>query len=137
MAAHFVEEFNKPDSDHRYRLPNEAEREYAARDGSSGPGPMPVENPDEYALFINNSGDKPQVVARRKANAFGVYDMLGNVRERVDDRYGANGYVQLAADPCGPAKGFSGCVVASPVIVCYTCCVPVSGRPTSRALSAR
>ncbi|MDH3971689.1 MAG: SUMF1/EgtB/PvdO family nonheme iron enzyme, partial [Gammaproteobacteria bacterium] len=107
MAARFVEELNKLDGDHRYRLPSEAEWEVAARAGSTGPGPMPVENPDEYACFINNSGDKPQVVARRKVNAFGVCDMPGNVRERVDDRYGANSYARLAADPLGPAKGFS------------------------------
>jgi formylglycine-generating enzyme required for sulfatase activity len=111
MAARFVEELNKLDSDYRYRLPSEAEWEYAARAGSSGLRPMAVENLEEYAWFINNSGDKPQLVATRKPNAFGVYDMLGNTWEWVDDWYAADSYAQAAAadsdGPGGPAEGYA------------------------------
>jgi len=70
----------------------------------------PVEQIEEYARFINNSGDIPQTVAIRKSNAFGVYDLLGNVREWVDDWYVADSYTQaLATDPRWLAGGAKVC----------------------------
>jgi formylglycine-generating enzyme required for sulfatase activity len=66
------------------RLPSEAEWEYAARGG----------NPQAYydvvpeiAWYAANSGDAPHAVGKKKPNAFGLYDVLGNVREWVLDRY--------------------------------------------------
>jgi formylglycine-generating enzyme required for sulfatase activity len=78
-----------------YRLPTEAEWEYACRAGSKtaycfGDDP---ESLDAYALFFDNSLNEdlgeiaPRPVASKKPNAFGLYDMHGNVAELVYDMY--------------------------------------------------
>lgn len=65
-----------------YRLPTEAEWEYACRAGGADASPLP-----DYAWFDANSGGKYQKVATRKPNAWGLYDMLGNVMEWTLDQY--------------------------------------------------
>lgn len=66
-----------------YRLPTEAEWEYACRAGSAGePAPL-----DEYAWYGANSKGKYQKVETKKPNAWGLYDMLGNVMEWTLDAY--------------------------------------------------
>ena len=78
------------------RLPTEAEWEYAARGGKPHAyyGVVP-----EIAWFAGNSGDAPHPVGKKRPNAYGLYDMLGNVREWVFDRY-YNKY-----DVASPATG--------------------------------
>ncbi|MGB5539553.1 MAG: formylglycine-generating enzyme family protein [Gammaproteobacteria bacterium] len=106
MAARFVEELNALDTDYRYRLPSEAEWEYAARAGNPGLRPVPLDELEENAWFINNSEDIPQPVATRRPNAFGLYDMLGNVWEWVADWYAPDGYAaSTITDPAGPGEG--------------------------------
>ena len=108
MAQQFLTRLNQRDASFRYRLPSEAEWEYAARAGSTATRPVPVEQLAEYAWFIENSGDVPQPVASRKPNAFGLYDMLGNVWEWVNDRYHPDTYTKATrTDPMGPAQGGS------------------------------
>ena len=107
MMERFIEEINKMDSVFHYRFPTEAEWEYVARAGSSDLRPVPLEQLEDYAWFINNSGDVPHPVGSRKKNAFGVYDMLGNVWEWVGDWYAADAYSKSSIDPAGPAKGVS------------------------------
>ncbi len=71
----------------RYRLPTEAEWEYAARAGSERHfhfGDDPASLPD-HAWFRDNASGGTHPVGTRKPNAFGLYDMLGNVWERTED----------------------------------------------------
>jgi len=108
MAARFVEELNAMDKVYQYRLPTEAEWEYVAREGSHNLRPVDEDALADYVWYIDNSNDKVQAVATRKANAYGVYDMLGNLWEWVDDWYGKDVYKQAnRIDPQGPQQGWS------------------------------
>lgn len=71
----------------RYRLPTEAEWEYAARAGSSGYFPADVDmgSIDAFAWHRGNADGRSHPVGTLRPNAFGLYDMLGNVWERTDD----------------------------------------------------
>lgn len=73
-----------------YRLPTEIEWEYACKAGSD----IPVDKLGEYAWFQVNSKEKYHEVGLKKANAWGLHDMLGNVSEWVLDHYDAHGYVR-------------------------------------------
>jgi formylglycine-generating enzyme required for sulfatase activity len=85
------------------RLRTEAEWEYAARGGSTQARYGPI---DEVAWYYENSGGGTHDVAQKRANGFGLYDMLGNVWEWVNDWYDANYYQSSPPrDPQGPTRG--------------------------------
>ncbi|HKO03580.1 MAG TPA: SUMF1/EgtB/PvdO family nonheme iron enzyme [Candidatus Acidoferrales bacterium] len=85
------------------RLPTEAEREYAARGGSTEARYGPL---DEVAWYSGNSGGGTHDVAQKRANGFGLYDTLGIVLEWVNDWYDANYYQNSPSqDPAGPSSG--------------------------------
>ena len=102
----FLAKLNQRADGNRYRLPTEAEWEYAARAGTkeSYAGRL-----DEIAWYDGNSEDETHPVGKKKPNAWGLYDMQGNVREYVSDIYGANYYSNSpAADPTGPTAAQRG-----------------------------
>lgn len=78
---------NKPATDSgNYRLPTEAEWEYACHAGSYDPF-CGSSKASSVSWYLSNTVSHQQAVARKKANAFGLYDMSGNVREWVLDCY--------------------------------------------------
>lgn len=78
---------NKPENDQgTYRLPSEAEWEYACRAGTKDPY-CGDRTPSTVAWHAAVSGSHQQPVGRKEPNAFGLYDMSGNAREWVEDCY--------------------------------------------------
>ncbi len=88
-----------------YRLPTEAEWEYAARAGNPGRWFFgnDVSKLGEYAWFIENSGRKTHPVGMKKPNPFGLYDIYGNVIEWVEDCYDYTEYAYQNAPSDGTA----------------------------------
>src|SRR5437667_5221339 len=74
----FLQKLNARGDGYRYRLPAEAEWEYAARAGTSGPY---AGNLDAMAWYEQNSGKQTHPVGQKQPNAWGLYDMHGNVWE--------------------------------------------------------
>jgi formylglycine-generating enzyme required for sulfatase activity len=105
-AHDFLSRLNAKNDGYRYRLPTEAEWEYAARAGTTDAYAGPL---NDIAWYGGNSEDETHPVGKKKPNAWGLYDMQGNVREWVEDLYGRNYYGNSpAADPTGPPPGQRG-----------------------------
>ena len=91
-----------------YRLPTEAEWEYACRAGSTadfGFGNDPRSLKD-HAWHADNAGKKTHAVRQKRPNAWGLYDMHGNVAEWCNDRYSEQYYASSPPEnPQGPKDG--------------------------------
>lgn len=90
------------------RLPTEAEWEYASRAGRDtkwffGDDPSKL---GEYAWVKENADGKSHPVGQKKPNPWGLYDIYGNVCERISDKYARNYYsISPKVDPTGPSQG--------------------------------
>ncbi|MBC8393272.1 MAG: formylglycine-generating enzyme family protein [Deltaproteobacteria bacterium] len=109
----FINKLNQREGSGTYRLPTEAEWEYAARAGSktafangdiSGTVCGYDSNLDAMGWYCGNANNKTHPVAQKQPNAWGLYDMHGNVWEWCQDWFGAypSGSV---TDPTGPSGG--------------------------------
>jgi formylglycine-generating enzyme required for sulfatase activity len=87
-----------------YRLPTEAEWEYACRAGTGAPYDFgPADKLRQYAWFAANADQKTHPVGQKKPNLWGLYDLYGNVSEWCEDVYSPTYYQESpAADPAGP-----------------------------------
>ena len=104
----FLSRLNARSSLARYRLPTEAEWEYAARGGpySKGYSYAGSNNISAVAWYRDNSGSKTHPVKGKDPNELGLYDMSGNVWEWCSDWYDSNYYKNSpASNPTGPTSG--------------------------------
>jgi formylglycine-generating enzyme required for sulfatase activity len=105
-AQKYIQKLNQMDPHYNYRLPTEAEWEYAARAGTDTPYSFGSDPNDlsAHGWHSGNAGNQTHDVASLKPNPNGLYDMHGNVWEWVQDWYEA-ARPQGAVDPTGPAQG--------------------------------
>lgn len=127
----------------KFRLPTEAEWEFAARGGNLSKGYIfpgvaapPAGDPKPYIWYISNSDNQTQPVAQKLPNELGLYDMGGNVFEWCQDWYKYPYPSEPVTDPTGPASGsmrvYRGGAYHRPVKECR-CAYRYMGAPDFKA----
>lgn len=109
-ACRFIEELNRKEDTQVYRLPTEAEWEYAARAGTQSTYCFgsKIRELASYGWYQRNSGAETHPVGRLAPNDWGLYDMHGNVHEWCADWFDRHYYANSpSVDPAGPAKGIA------------------------------
>jgi formylglycine-generating enzyme required for sulfatase activity/uncharacterized caspase-like protein len=117
----FLGRLNARGGNCEYRLPTEAEWEYACRAGSTGDTPEDLDRIAWYGISEEMGAGSTYPVGQKRPNAFGLFDMLGNVREWCEDWYGTYGPGDQV-DPRGPHDGkiriMRGGSYADPASIC-------------------
>ena len=104
-CQNFINKLNSKSSK-KFRLPTEAEWEYAARSGGKEQKYAGSNNVDSVGWHRDNSGIQTQKVGTKTPNELGIYDMSGNVWEWCSDWYSKNYYSNSPKDnPQGPSSG--------------------------------
>jgi formylglycine-generating enzyme required for sulfatase activity len=106
----FVQRLNIKEETDKYRLPTEAEWEYASRADSQSSYTFGGDTGmlSQYAWYTNNSGGQTHPVGQLKPNAWGLHDMHGNIHEWCQDWFDRKYYAQSPSnDPSGPSSGLA------------------------------
>ena len=105
-AREYIKNLNGAENTSKYRLPTEAEWEYAARGGTSTEFFWGDKIDNDFVWYFGTSDYQAHPVGLKKPNPFGLYDILGNVWEWVDDWF-SNDYFKTSPiqNPKGPPTG--------------------------------